>query len=79
MNPDYFDAQAMYQEGDVISKDGSIFVYTNGAFMDIHASNENLLYNACKSTVDEYHKTKNLPSYDEIMKVFFEARPEYFL
>ena len=69
-----------YQTGDIVINGEKLFVVQNrGLFEEVMASQDEINLNNVRHTVDEYHKDKNLPTYDEIMKVFYEARPEYQL
>ena len=67
-----------YDDGDIVIKGDQVMVYSKGIFYPVEDSRD-IEYDACCYAVDQYHKDKNLPSYDEIMRVFYEARPEYKL
>ncbi len=69
-----------YSVGDIVIKGDQMFVCNaNGTFTDVDDSKEDIDLNNVRRVVDRYHENKDLPSYDEIMKVFYEARPEFLL
>ena len=67
-----------YEDGDMVLKGDTLQVYDRGVFKAVPDVSKVKL-EACRFAIDQYHKEKGLPGYDEIMRVFFEANPEYRL
>ncbi len=68
-----------YENGDIVIKGDQVFVYNHGALNEVAESQDEMELNNVRHAVDAYHKDKGLPSYDEIMRIFYENRPEYLL
>ena len=70
----------LYSVGDTtVDSSGDVSVWDGTQWNIVEPIPKISLSCSCKEAVDKYHKERNLPGYNKLMKLFFDAYPEYKL